>query len=84
MPTATPHVAPLSAYAIQVDPRDNVAVARIPVPRGTRIQVGATTLDLTDDVNPGHRFALAAIPAGEFVRQYGQPIGTSGVSGPGR
>ena len=28
-------------------------------------------------VTPGNRFATRAIPAGEFVRQYGQPIGTS-------
>jgi altronate hydrolase len=28
-------------------------------------------------VTPGNRFALEAIGSGEFVRQYGQPIGTS-------
>jgi altronate hydrolase len=28
-------------------------------------------------VRPGHRFATRPIPAGEFVIQYGQPIGTS-------
>ena len=28
-------------------------------------------------MNVGNRFATRAIPAGEFVRQYGQPIGTS-------
>src|SRR4030095_11417644 len=28
-------------------------------------------------VTPGHRFATYDIPAGEFVRQYGQPIRTS-------
>lgn len=77
MPTSVPHVAPLSAYAIQVDARDNVAVARVAVPRGTRVVVGATELDVLDDITPGHRFALSAIPAGEFVRQYAQPIGTS-------
>jgi len=77
MSTATSPAAPLSAYAIQVDARDNVAVARVPVARGTRVQVGAGIVEVLDDVTPGHRFALVAIPAGEFVRQYGQPIGTS-------
>ena len=77
MSTATSQAAPLSAYAIQVDPRDNVAVARVPVPRGTQVQVGPSTVDVLDDVTPGHRFALAAIAEGDFVRQYGQPIGTS-------
>ena len=28
-------------------------------------------------VTPGNRLATREIPAGEFVRQYGQPIGTS-------
>ena len=77
MSTATSQAAPLSAYAIQVDARDNVAVAKVPVPRGTLVQVGANTVEVIDDVSPGHRFALVAIPDGDFVRQYGQPIGTS-------
>jgi len=68
---------PLSAYAIKVDPRDNVAVARVDVPPGTRVETDAGPLTVTDPVTPGHRFALGDIPAGEFVRQYGQPIGTS-------
>ncbi|MBA2356316.1 MAG: altronate dehydratase [Acidobacteria bacterium] len=77
MSTTSSQLDPLSAYAIQVDPRDNVAVAKLPVPRGTAVQVGATSVEVLDDITPGHRFALSAIPAGEFVRQYAQPIGTS-------
>ena len=77
MPTATSQAAPLSAYAIQVDPRDNVAVARVPVPAGTRVQAPGGPLAVLHEVTPGHRFALVDIPAGEFVLQYGQPIGTS-------
>lgn len=74
--TASP-AAPLSSYAIRVDARDNVAVARVPVTPGTRIEWDGGVLDVTDAITPGHRFALTAIAAGEFVRQYGQPIGTS-------
>ena len=33
--------------------------------------------DHNDAVPPGHRFATRDIPAGDFVCQYGQPIGTS-------
>lgn len=77
MSSTTSPTAPLSTYAIQVDARDNVAVARVPVAAGTRIDRETGVLDVTDDVTPGHRFALADIPAGELVRQYGQPIGTS-------
>jgi altronate hydrolase len=36
-----------------------------------------TELDIAGEVTPGNRFATRAIPAGEFVLQYGQPIGTS-------
>src|SRR5918993_3319299 len=77
MSTATSQAAPLSAYAIQVDARDNVAVARVPVPRGTPVLVGDVVVEVLDDITPGHRFALADIAEGAFVRQYGQPIGTS-------
>jgi altronate hydrolase len=77
MATTSSEAAPLSAYAIRVDARDNVAVARVAVPRGTRVQVGDAAVDVADDVTPGHRFALQPIAAGAFVLQYGQPIGTS-------
>ena len=71
-------VAPISEYGIIVDPRDNVAVVKketfdgleIALPDGKEMRVNAA-------VPPGHRFATSEIPAGEFVLQYGQPIGTS-------
>ena len=61
-----------------VDPSDNVAVIKqetwpgleLVLPDGHSLTVLAT-------VPPGHRIAICDIPAGEFVRQYGQPIGTS-------
>jgi altronate hydrolase len=69
---------PLSEYAIIVDTKDNVAVVKrqtapgleLFLPDRQEIRVGAEVL-------PGHRFATRAIPAGDFVLQYGQPIGTS-------
>lgn len=74
--------ASLREYAIIVDRKDNVAVVK------TRVEAGqALTLDdgqavtLRGPVTPGHRFATRAVPPGEFVLQYGQPIGTSrGIS----
>ncbi|MDQ3801287.1 MAG: UxaA family hydrolase, partial [Acidobacteriota bacterium] len=36
-----------------------------------------TVIRVRDKVPPGHRFATRDIPAGEFVLQYGHPIGTS-------
>jgi len=68
----------ISDYAIIVNPNDDVAVVKkqtssgleLTLPDGRNLCVRAT-------VPPGHRFAIRDIPAGEFVRQYGQPIGTS-------
>ena len=34
-------------------------------------------LQLSSAVPPGHRFATRDIPEGQFVLQFGQPIGTS-------
>jgi altronate hydrolase len=70
-------IAPLSAYAIVVDPADNVAVVKAPVAAGTLVRIDERVVRITGDVGAGHRFATRAIAAGEFVRQYGQPIGTS-------
>ncbi len=77
MTTTTPAAAPLSTFAIRVDARDNVAVARVAVPPATRVACDDAVVEVTDAITPGHRFALVPIAAGEFVRQYGQPIGTS-------
>jgi altronate hydrolase len=68
----------LAACTIQVDAADNVAVARRPLDAGMvlRGQDGAA-FPLKEAVPPGHRVAVVGIPAGDFVRQYGQPIGMS-------
>src|ERR1051325_10351194 len=69
---------PISEYAIIVSPDDNVAVVKketfvdleVLLPNGSVVK-------LRDAVPPGHRFATRDIPEGEFVTQFGQPIGTS-------
>ena len=73
-----PETAAIGEYAIIVDPKDNVAVVKkatfadleVVLPNGEPVQVRGA-------VPPGHRFATRAIPEGEFVLQFGQPIGTS-------
>ncbi|MER3429347.1 MAG: galactonate dehydratase [Pyrinomonas sp.] len=68
----------LSEYAIVVNPQDNVAVVRRPTVPGLRLRLAdGWVVCVREAIPPGHRFALRAIPAGELVRQYGQPIGTS-------
>jgi len=71
-------VAPIAEFAIIVDPRDNVAVVKtetspnleVVLPDGHSVAIEAA-------VAPGYRFATRPIPAGKFVLQFGQPIGTS-------
>jgi altronate hydrolase len=82
MPDSFAHAVPISEYAIIVNPDDNVAVVKNETHAGLVVSLpGDGYVTLTDAVTPGHRFAITDISAGEFVRQYGQPIGTSlGVS----
>ncbi|HEX3227486.1 MAG TPA: altronate dehydratase family protein [Pyrinomonadaceae bacterium] len=69
---------PINEFAIIVNPQDNVAVVKKETFPDLEVTLpDATTIRLRDTVPPGHRFATRDIPAGEFVRQYGQPIGTS-------
>jgi altronate hydrolase len=68
----------ISEYAIIVDPNDNVAVVKTETKPNLYVALpDGRTIKIKDAVPPGHRFATRAIPAGEFVRQYNQPIGTS-------
>ncbi|HET6974024.1 MAG TPA: UxaA family hydrolase [Pyrinomonadaceae bacterium] len=69
---------PISEYAIVVGPNDNVAVVKKETFVDLEVLLPNSALvKLRDAVPPGHRFATRDIPAGEFVTQFGQPIGTS-------
>src|SRR5690349_597894 len=70
--------AQISDYAIIVNANDNVAVVKTATVPGVEIVLpNGASVELRDAVQPGHRFATRDIPAGEFVLQFGQPIGTS-------
>ncbi len=69
---------PVSDYAIIVDAQDNVAVVKNETAAGLFLTLlNNRVVNLKSAVPLGHRFATRPIPAGEFVFQYGQPIGTS-------
>ena len=77
-PTETQTVAPISDYAIVVDPADNVAVVKRETYAELELMLSdGRTLRLLGTVPPGHRFATRDISSGTFVLQFGQPIGTS-------
>ena len=68
----------LSEFAIIVDPNDNVAVVKNATSPGLELLLpDASSVEVRAAVPPGHRFATKDIRAGEFVLQFGQPIGTS-------
>ncbi|MBK8811869.1 MAG: altronate dehydratase [Acidobacteria bacterium] len=70
--------AAIGDYAIIVNPDDNVAVVKRPTEPGLVVTLpDGAEIVIATEIPPGHRFALKNIPAGEFVVQYGQPIGTS-------
>jgi len=71
-------VAPLSEYAIIVDQADNLAVVKKSISHPLSVKLPEDRIvHVSGAVPSGHRFATRAIPAGEFVLQFGQPIGTS-------
>ena len=75
----------LQSLSIVVDPeRDHVAVARVNIAEGTRItNLDGQALVVQSEIPPGHRFAIRAVAAGEWVLQYGQPFAVSRGLQPG-
>lgn len=70
---------PVEILAVIVDPeRDNVAVAKQAIAAGGSITLpDGQEITISADIPAGHRFAIRAIPAGEWARQYGQPFALS-------
>lgn len=76
--TYTQSAVPISDYAIIVNPDDNVAVVKNETEENLTVSLpDGKTVTVKEKIFPGHRFATREIRAGDFVRQYGQPIGTS-------
>ena len=64
-----------SSVTISANATDNVAVARVPIPAGTRLSVEGLQLVTREAIPAGHKVALRAIGPGELVERYGQAIG---------
>lgn len=76
--TITHTASPISDYAIIVNPNDNVAVVKAKTEADLAVVLpNKHIVSLLSEIPLGHRFATREIPAGEFVLQYGEPIGTS-------
>ena len=64
---------------IHIHPRDNVAVLLQPVAKGERIEIDGRSLTAAENIEQGHKIALAAIAKGENIIKYGFPIGHATV-----
>jgi altronate hydrolase len=75
----------LRDLAVLVDPEtDHVAVAKQQIAAGTTVLwEGHGSLTIKAETPPGHRFAIRAVPAGDWVLQYGQPFARSKEVAPG-
>src|SRR5581483_3509268 len=60
---------------ILLDSRDNIAVARVALPEGQRVEAGPVTVLTRSAIPAGHKVAIRSIPAGTHVYRYGNEIG---------
>lgn len=67
---------------IQIDPRDNVAVALRPIAAGEEILAGEYTVTAAEEIPQGHKIALRPIAGGEDIIKYGFAIGHAGAAIP--
>jgi altronate hydrolase len=63
--------------AIRLHASDNVAIARVPLSPGARLNVQGIEVNVQDSIPAGHKVALAPIAAGQNVIRYGQKIGVA-------
>src|SRR5258708_2027480 len=61
--------------AIQLNPSDDVAIARVTIAPGTELSIGGKTIRVLDPIPAGHKLALANKFAGDMLHRYGQRIG---------
>jgi altronate hydrolase len=60
---------------IQINPKDNVAVALESSIKGTPFLINGKEIVLSQDLPSGHKFAIEPIHKGEPIIKYGYPIG---------
>ena len=61
-----------NSLTLSLNPKDNVAVARVDILPGTEIESGVTA---NHHIPAGHKIALSAIAEGDPIRKYDQIIG---------
>jgi galactarate dehydratase len=67
-----------SSPVIQLNPQDNVSVARAVIPAGTVLP--GSNVVARSEIPSGHKISIQPIEAGEPVLKYGQVIGTASAA----
>ncbi|HTV10509.1 MAG TPA: altronate dehydratase family protein [Acidimicrobiales bacterium] len=60
---------------LRLRPEDSVAIAAVPLPAGSVVDVSGQHVTVLEDIPAGHKVALVPLAAGVEVRKYGQVIG---------
>jgi altronate hydrolase len=65
----------LKNNALKINENDNVAIAMHDVKKGESVVVdGQELFEALEDIEAGHKIALASFDSGEKVYRYGEPI----------
>ncbi len=72
----------VSQLLLQIDPRDNVAVALDTIAAGSTLELAGHTLVAASTIARGHKVAIRNIEASKNIVKYGYPIGhaTQGIA----
>lgn len=62
---------------IQLNPQDDIAIARYDLPPGATLSINDRLITVLTPVPSGHKIALVDIQKGKSVRRYGQVIGVA-------
>ena len=62
---------------IQLDPKDNVRIARRELKEGEILSVSGVKIEMKQKVNLGFKIAAKVIEAGDKIIKYGVPIGSA-------
>ncbi|HTB97151.1 MAG TPA: altronate dehydratase family protein [Terracidiphilus sp.] len=64
---------------LQLDPRDNVLVALMPLAAGAEVRVGSATYPVAEAIPAKHKMALVDLAPGDLIRMYGMIVGEAVV-----
>lgn len=60
---------------IQINKKDNVAVALLPINKGEIVEIEGLKVKLKEDIKKGHKFTLKSLEKNKDIIKYGMPIG---------